>query len=138
VSVNNIQNIKDIPIITDLEIYKNIGPMAALLSAFALQKTDWLVVAIDYPMLQSADINTLVSAKNLETVATIFYNKETNFYEPYIGIYNVKMYDVLLAAYKSYNYSLQKILQQNNITKVQASSNASIKSVDTIEEKNNL
>lgn len=124
----------ELPCIYDDKDYLDIGPIAGLLSAFHSAKTAWLVVGIDYPLFGEREIMNLLEARDIEGLATIYYDDETGFYEPFLGIYEAAFYEVLMQEIKEGNYSLQRILQKVGAKRVEAERKDVIKSVDTWKE----
>jgi molybdenum cofactor guanylyltransferase len=120
------------PKILDLPIYKDIGPMASILSAFAMEKTDWMVMAIDYPFIKADHLQLLISQFFSKRKTSVLYNNETNFYEPFIGIYEKSFNSILLRNVNNNNFSMQEILQTTNIEKISIE-NTNLQSVDTFE-----
>lgn len=138
ISSNTPNKINGLPIIKDAIKYNNIGPMAAILSAFEFKFENWLVVAIDYPLLDSKSIQYLVQSSEDCDLASVYYNQVSNFYEPYIGLYRKEIYNIILEEFHNKNYSLQKLLVKHQVNKVYASNLAMLESIDTLVAKNNL
>jgi molybdopterin-guanine dinucleotide biosynthesis protein A len=112
--------------------YRAIGPMAGLLTAFEMEETDWLVIAIDYPLFGAEEILQLL--KPSTKIASIFFNPESNFYEPYIGLYRKEFKKIVYSYYEHKVYSLQKILRCNEIEKIIPNDLKVIKSVNSMKE----
>lgn len=118
------------PTITDATTYRNIGPMAALLSAYRHFPNDsFLLVGCDYPYVRQGDIRKLVREYNGRT--TVFYNEDENLYEPLLGIYAPEIKDIVLSQYNLGQYSLQWILKQANAQKIVPDDSTILQSVDT-------
>ena len=63
--------------------YKNIGPMAALLTAFVqYPQADLLVTGCDYPFISGKDVKEFLTSVKEKKIATAFYNNEQQLYEP--------------------------------------------------------
>src|SRR4051812_24141580 len=61
---------EDYNFITDAKEYENIGPMAALLSAFKkYPDVAFLVIGCDYPFINKADLEKLIDERNQNAVA---------------------------------------------------------------------
>jgi molybdenum cofactor guanylyltransferase len=119
-------------VITDSFNYKNIGPLAGILSLFEIVQEPILVIAIDYPFLTAGDISALYNAYLNGKETIVMYNSKTNFYHPQIGIYTVEFLRQLKQEIvPNQMYSLQNKLQELNITKLQLSDNLRLESVDT-------
>lgn len=123
-----------LPCIYDNAMYQNIGPIAGLLSAFEANQSAWLVVAIDYPFFADLDIEKLLQEREKDCIATVYFNPETQFFEPFLGIYEADFFVILQAEVRAGNHSLQKILQKNPVKKVIPHNLKTIKSIDTFEE----
>jgi molybdopterin-guanine dinucleotide biosynthesis protein A len=122
-------------IITDSHIYKNIGPLAGILSLFDRVQEPIFVIAIDYPKLLASDIKTLHEKYDKVKQTTVMYNTDTNFYHPQIGIYTTAfLNEIKLEVEASQIYSLQTKLQEMKIDKLLLSDNLRLESIDTIEE----
>lgn len=118
------------PTITDATVYRHIGPMAALLSAYRMFPEDsFLLLGCDYPYIKRGDIQKLVREYNGRT--TVFFNDEENVYEPLLGIYTPEIRDIVLAQHDMGQYSLQWILKQANAQKIIPEDTSILQSVDT-------
>lgn len=118
--------------LADDEQYKGIGPMAGLLSAYKYKSTDWLVIAIDYPLFTKDNLLEILRSKG--ELASVCYNVKKSLWEPYLGWYSQKFLDVLLNHFKQGEYALQKILGMYPIEKVVPSRIESIVNVNTVED----
>ena len=88
------------------ESYKNptisdkfigLGPYGGILSAFQENpNAAWLVVAVDQPFLDEDVIRQLVQARNIHKTATCFLDRNDEFPEPLITIWEPRAYPVLL------------------------------------------
>jgi molybdenum cofactor guanylyltransferase len=120
--------------IVDSSLYKNIGPMAALLSAFKqFPSNDFLVIACDYPFLKVEDINQLILEENRDQLAVCYQNSETKMIEPLIAYYSQDCYPILLKSFEQKDYSLRHFLKENNSRVISPLSLKNIKSIDTPE-----
>ncbi len=80
-----------------VDTFDDLGPYGAILSAFREYPDQaWLVLAVDLPILSEETIQQLVESRNPCKIATAFYNRETDFPEPLITIWEPKAYPVLL------------------------------------------
>jgi len=74
-----------------------LGPFGALLSAFREYPNHaLLVVACDIPLIDREAIKSLLYSRNPSKIATAFFNKETNFPDPLLTIWEPKAYIHLL------------------------------------------
>ncbi len=116
----------------DNEKYRELGPLAGILTAFDYQNTDWLVVAIDYPLITKHEIELLIETS--DEMANVFYNTNSTFYEPYLGLYKSNFQSVLNQYYTINCYSLQHILKETNVKKVLTENNNVIQNINSKEE----
>lgn len=86
----------DYPTIQDSFI--GMGPMGAILSAMQQNpNVAWLVLACDYPLMDSATLEHLIKNRNTKAVATAYKSLEVHqFPEPLVTIYEPKSYMALL------------------------------------------
>jgi molybdenum cofactor guanylyltransferase len=135
INSNNEYNF-ELPIIKDNIKFKGIGPIAALLSAFAFEKTDWFIVGVDYPFLDEAHLQMLnkVFIKTKSTCA--FYHEAVQKYEPFIAIVNCNDEPVLQNLFMENDYSLQSFYKSVAATRVKALDEQVIKSINTLDEFN--
>jgi len=74
-----------------------LGPFGALISAFREYPNHaLLVVACDIPLIDQEAIKSLLYSRNPSKIATAFFNKETNFPDPLLTIWEPKAYLHLL------------------------------------------
>ena len=122
------------PMLYDDVNYHDIGPLAGILTALDYEDIDWLVIAVDYPLISKLEIEKLVNSQN--TLASVFFNSNTNMFEPFLGIYKQEFKAILKDNLKKNNHSLQKILQENKVKKIIPENFDRIKSINTREELN--
>ena len=99
----------------DQSIYGDIGPMNAVLSAYAHQPCDWLVLACDYPFIRPQDIDCLVQRHHSAVLATVYRAAGTPYCEPLLGIYSAIAMPFLLEWHEKKQNSLQKFLMNHNV-----------------------
>ncbi|MBL7700687.1 MAG: molybdenum cofactor guanylyltransferase [Ferruginibacter sp.] len=118
--------------ITDAEEYSNIGPMAALLSAWKLHPNkSLLLLGCDYPFLKADELQQFsLLCKN---APASFYNKEAAIYESMLAWYPFTCYEELKLMFEAKELSLQQLLRKYDALKYFPADTNSIKSVDTIE-----
>lgn len=121
------------PVIYDKPEYSNSGPVAALLSAYDMQDSDWLIAAVDYPLLLKADIKKLIQYAGEIEYASVFLNNQ-GFYEPLIGLYKSAFRKVLIPEFEKGNTSLQDILRKLNIKGLKPDNYDTLRSADTPED----
>ena len=122
-------------ILPDLEEYASIGPMAAILTAFsAYPDRDFLVVACDYPLLTSKDLEAFLKSIDENNIAAAFYNRVNSVYEPLIAWYSKRSFIEIQRMYNCEQYSLQHFLKEHDALKFESFRPENIKSVDTPQE----
>ncbi len=89
------------------------GPVNGLITAFNKYPNSWFVVAVDYPALNTSILEKLFIAYMATKSTKVFYNLETHFYEPFIGIYTPDFLAEIKNRITEY-ISLQQILQEKN------------------------
>ena len=118
--------------IPDHEKYRDIGPMAALLSAFEQYPDNgFLVIGCDYPFIKKEDIVQLMNNRKEKYPALSFFNEEEKLYEPLLSVYEIKMLPTLRENFLRQQYSLQSVLKQVNSLKIYPRNITAIKSIDT-------
>jgi molybdopterin-guanine dinucleotide biosynthesis protein A len=121
--------------LTDLPQYENIGPMAALLTAFNYYPNqDFLIVGCDYPYLTTKDLKEFSRSLDQEKIASAFYNQKNSMYEPLLGWYSQKSKSVIQRMYGNNEFSLQHFLVENEAEKYQPVRPKNLVSVDTPED----
>lgn len=120
--------------IIDDEKYRNIGPMAALLTACnKFPNNSFLVIGCDYPFVKNEDILQLINSRNEKDAAVSFFNGSTGFYEPMIAIYENKFKGLLFENFRQRQYSLQSILKGSSVCKVNPTAMKVIEGINTPE-----
>ena len=118
--------------IEDATLYNDIGPMAALLSAFTLHpKKNLLLIGCDYPFLKTSELETF--SLLCKDVSASFYNKEAAIYESMLAWYPFTCFDELKRMFEAKQFSLQHLLRKYDAIKYLPTDLNSIKSVDTTE-----
>lgn len=134
ISCNNAQATSIEPgynFLPDDAAYPNIGPMAALLTAFdQFPGKDILFIGCDYPFLTAADLQDF-STHCKKGQPAAFYNEQEELYEPLLAWYPNSMATALKTTYENKQYSLLQFLNKNNTVKYHPHQLASIQSVDT-------
>lgn len=126
---------KEFNILVDDAEFENIGPMAALLTAFKhYPDADFLVIGCDYPFINRHHLKKLVTA-DLSTIPAIaYYNKVTEKFVPLVAMYNHGIRPMLEANFAKGQYSLNSLLREINAYTINAKSTEIIKSVNTNKE----
>lgn len=138
ISCNSIQlkNMKKgYRVMADLPAYQNIGPMAALLTAFRkYPENDFLLIGCDYPFLSAEEIRHFLKHCHTETT-TVFYNEKDDMYEPLLAFYHHGIKESLMEMVQKSQYSLQELLRKSNASKY---SPVNLKSIIGINTKDDL
>ncbi len=117
--------------IVDSDSYKDSGPINGLLTAHEkYPNTPLLILACDYPLLNLTDILNLKYTFLKHQKTTTFYNHQTGFREPLLGVYHPNDLAKLLAFYKNGNTSLQQFLNTIDAIKLEPTNLQNIKSID--------
>ena len=121
--------------LSDDHLYKNIGPMGALLTAYkAFPDKNFVVIGCDYPFLTIATMNIFISSVVSKKQPVAFYNESVNLYEPLLAYYAASNDDGIKKIFADGNYSLQYFLRQQQADRFTNFKSAEIKSIDTTEE----
>lgn len=110
------------------------GPVAGLYSAYETTLSAWLVLAVDYPFFTEKELNQLLINRNPDKPASVFYNPETGYFEPFLGIYEPSFAVILKSALALGNDSMQKILKQNPVQKIIPENPQALTSIDTFQD----
>lgn len=126
----------DIPseyeVLVDAPEYGDIGPMAALLTAFKHHPyASFMTVGCDYPFFSQSHLQQLSKAMLQAGNAVAFYNNEVQLYEPLLAGYQSNMKDILELNFKLCNLSLQRILKELSADIIDAENEMAIRSIDT-------
>ncbi|MFM9945339.1 MAG: NTP transferase domain-containing protein [Bacteroidia bacterium] len=122
-------------LIIDIPDYFNIGPIAALLSAYRqFPEASFLVIGCDYPFIKENDLKKLVANRDVKKQAVYYFNPESNFEEPLLAIYENSCLPILLENFEKGNFSLRHFLKSINSEKIYPESLESLTSVDTVEQ----
>jgi molybdopterin-guanine dinucleotide biosynthesis protein A len=121
--------------IVDKPTYSEIGPMAALLSAYELFKdVSFLVIGCDYPLINESDIKKLIINRSQEKDAVCYYDMENAIEQPLLAIYENQGLIKLIQKFESRQYSLRAFLSGGKIEKIVPDSDEKMISIDTTEE----
>lgn len=120
--------------LTDHPSYRNMGPMAALLTAFTRYPyTNILFTGCDYPFLTNVDLRSF-SGYCKGDGAVSFYNEQENMYEPLLAWYPFQSFDKLKKMQEAKEYSLQHFLKVTRAVKFYPANKKSLISIDTQED----
>jgi molybdopterin-guanine dinucleotide biosynthesis protein A len=71
-----------------LDRFGNIGPLGAIASAMSEHAhTSWLALACDMPGMNAEGLHHLMSHRNIQSMATAFWNNEKQWHEPLAAIW---------------------------------------------------
>ncbi len=116
--------------IQDDKPFSNIGPLGALLTAFAKYPgKHMLLIGCDYPFLKAAELE--IFSKICIDIPASFYNREGIIYESMLAWYPCTCFDELQRMFDAKQFSLQHLLKKTDATKYLPTDIKSIKSVDT-------
>jgi molybdenum cofactor guanylyltransferase len=116
---------------SDLSEYENIGPMAALLTAFThYPNKNFLIVGCDYPFISKNELNIFIKNISKKSVATAFYNADEK-YEPLLAYYSSACGPLLRRSFEEKQYSLQYFLKSQNADKYTPEDARIVTSADT-------
>jgi molybdopterin-guanine dinucleotide biosynthesis protein A len=119
--------------VVDKSDYDNIGPMAALLSAYLkYPDVSFLVVGCDYPFIDEKALKKLMENRSDGLEAVCYFNPKTNFEEPLLAIYENACMPKILQNFEEGNYSLRHFLKAINSKKINSETLESLISVDTM------
>jgi molybdopterin-guanine dinucleotide biosynthesis protein A len=121
--------------IEDAVAYSDIGPMAALLSAFTLHPhKHLLMIGCDYPFLNTTELETF--SKLCTDIPVSFYNVEAGIYESMMAWYPSSCFEELKRMFAAKAFSLQQLLRKTDAIKYVPTDIRCIKSIDTIQAYN--
>lgn len=114
------------------DTFTGLGPFGAILSAFREQPDKaWLVVACDLPLLETDTFNSLVSQRDVSSIATAFNSPDNEFPEPLITIWEPKSYPILLS-FLAQGYSCpRKVLINSDVNLLQVTNPDVLTNVNT-------
>lgn len=120
--------------IVDDDLFGDIGPMKALLTAFKnFPKASFLVVGCDYPFLTKQDINLLYNEFITDQKTVSFYQSDESIFEPLLAGYQNDIFSKLNSQFQLKNYSLSKLLALIDAKKLIPPNPDILKSIDTNE-----
>lgn len=124
----------DLPIITDQ--HEDIGPLAALLSAFQQEKAvAWLTLACDMPLMDTATLKFLIKHRDPSAVATTYQLSGQDFPETMCTLWEPAAFLLLEEARKRGRYSLTRFLKQHPTKLVHPSDANALTNINTDEER---
>lgn len=128
----------EFPSLIDSEKYADSGPMNALFTAFEQSKQPWLILAIDYPLFDEQDLQKLIKERDEHCMATVYYQAESGYYEPFLGIYEVACFELIRTKLDHGKNSMQELLHEIPVKKVFPLDSNHLKSIDKPEDFMNI
>ena len=121
-------------VLPDDPSYTNMGPMAALLTAFTqFPQKNMLLIGCDYPFLMAAHLHRFSDYCNGER-AVSFYNEQAAVYEPLLAWYPNETFDAIKKMQEAGECSLQYFLKSSGAVKFCPGNKKSMTSIDTYED----
>jgi molybdopterin-guanine dinucleotide biosynthesis protein A len=118
------------------DTFLNLGPLSGILSAFKRHPDKAiLVLASDMPLMNESAVEYLVSQRDSELYATVYYNATTDFLEPLAAIYEPRMYSAMLQLLSEGISCPSKILKQLNIKIIESKNPVTLMNANTPEQK---
>lgn len=115
----------------------DLGPYGGILSAFMSDpESAWLVVAVDLPLLDTAEVSHLIQNRHTGKLATAFHNKDTGFPDPLCTIWEPRSYQRLLNFLAIGHSCPRKVLINSDIEEINPLHADSLKNVNTQKERN--
>ncbi|MFP4090455.1 MAG: NTP transferase domain-containing protein [Cyclobacteriaceae bacterium] len=121
-----------IPLIPDL--YEDIGPMAALLSAFQVDEVAWLTLACDMPFMNRPTLQHLLRERDPSAIATTYQLHGNDFPETMCTIWEPSAFPLLQEARQQEQYSLTRLLKRQNIRTLAPTDAEALRNINTPEE----
>lgn len=122
-----------------LDKYENVGPIGAILTAFEhYSDIAWLVVACDLPLINRSAIEFLIKNRNLNTIATAFQHPDNQQIEPLAAIWEAASYPILQAYLKKGHKSPKRLLENNQVHRVQPFDKRILKNINDARQRKEL
>jgi molybdopterin-guanine dinucleotide biosynthesis protein A len=113
--------------------YEDVGPMAALLSAFREHEVAWLTLACDMPLMDVPTLQHLLHKRDPSATATTYQLTGNNFPETMCTIWEPTAYSLLQEAFQAQQYSLTRLLKQQNVRLLEPTEADALKNINTPE-----
>lgn len=125
----------DYQVIYDKPEFADCGPIAALLTAFiTFPNASFIVIACDYPFLNTTDISKLIGMCERGTDVICYKNPENGFKEPLIAVYENTCRQKLFEFFEAGQQSLRAFIDVTNHKALLPENALHIKSIDTVNE----
>lgn len=132
--------VEDIPFPFIEDRYKNLGPIAGILSAFEYThlRSALLFSATDMPFLDIPTLEKLMESRNPEKALTIFKHEESDFLEPLCAIYEPKAYDRINNSRKKGVYAIHKMFKSEELEQLTLADKKAMTNINFPEQLGNL
>jgi molybdopterin-guanine dinucleotide biosynthesis protein A len=119
----------------DLPEYAGHGPMSGLLTGFnRFPGHSMLLVACDYPLLRTQDLELLIGARQKDADAVCFSREKEGIDEPLVAVYENAAVPAIRESFQQGNYSLREVLRKIRTHRLKAPDGDALVSVDTPED----
>lgn len=115
------------------DLCEDIGPMAALLSAFRAQEVAWLTLACDMPLMDVPTLRGLLQQRDPAAIATTYQLPGGDFPETMCTIWEPEAYPHLLQAQAQNQYSLTRFLKQQKLRTLPPLNEDALRNINTPE-----
>jgi len=118
-----------------VDVYDVDSPINGILSAFQ-QNADvaWLSVPVDMPFVNDDVIATLIANRDVNKVATCFYDSEEKYPEPLLTIWEPGAGQNLLKFFERGRNSPREFLMGENVNLLKIADRMALRNINTIEE----
>ena len=114
-----------------VDSYSNLGPFGGMLTAFESNPhTAWMIVACDFPHLDTATIKQLAEARDPNKIATCFLNPNNSIPEPLITIWEPRAYPIFQNFLNQGYYSPKSILVNTDVKEIQVENKLCLENVN--------
>lgn len=111
------------------------SPLNGILTAFHHSpKKAWLTLPVDMPAVDLATLQLLLSHRNINKMATCFYDSEGNQPEPLLAIWEPMAFESLMAFYQNGKKSPREFLTMSDVEILQVPDKKVLRSINTQEE----
>jgi molybdenum cofactor guanylyltransferase len=111
------------------------SPLNGILTAFSTSPGKaWLTVPVDMPLIESDTLQYLIQHRDIDKVATCFYDSDGVEPEPLFTLWEPKAYDLLLHFYNNGDVSPKKFLLKHDVKFLRIPNKAAHLNINTQEE----
>lgn len=115
---DQLELIEDVPYSFISDNYRDIGPIAGILSVFEFLKDTnnaLLFAATDMPFLDEPTLKKLIQHRNPHKTITLFQQEQSGFLEPLCAIYEPGAYPKIKASMEKGIYAIHKIFAREEM-----------------------